>query len=409
MKYKCIRVAIILGLLCGIYAQAKEHPIYEPLQEKKDKNEITSVEELVVPVAEQITVKPVSLNEKADEQEQAKRIKEENFVEASKDGQADEADAEESEYADLAIAHVTDYVNVRSEPNTDSEILGKIYNGAVATVIETAGEEGDWFRVSSGTVDGYIKAEYFYYGQAAADVIDQYITKYAQVLADRLNVRKEPTVDSKRVGYLDNGERALLLEDTGEWMKVQYGEGEEGYVAAEYVLLQDEFVYAKSIEEERKELERLKALEERKKKSETQTPEKTQNVRPAGSGYSSNSELRDQIVTYAKQFLGNKYVHGGNSLKDGTDCSGFTSLIYADFGYSVGRTPASQLSSAGRGIDYSNIQKGDIICYGKNGKCTHVALYIGDGQIIHEANSRKGVVIYNADYDTILGVKNVID
>ena len=113
-------------------------------------------------------------------------------------------------------------------------------------------------------------------------------------------------------------------------------------------------------------------------------------------------------MDYSMQFLGNKYVHGGNSLVTGTDCSGFTSLIYAEFGYALSRTPAGQLSGAGRGIDYSEIQPGDIICYGKS-KCTHVALYIGDGQIIHAANSKKGVVIYEADYDNILGVRNVID
>jgi cell wall-associated NlpC family hydrolase len=109
------------------------------------------------------------------------------------------------------------------------------------------------------------------------------------------------------------------------------------------------------------------------------------------------------------QFLGNKYVHGGQTLEGGTDCSGFTSLIYKEYGYSLSRTPDGQLSGAGRSISYSEAQPGDIICYGSGSKCTHVALYIGNGQIIHSANSRKGVVIYNADYDTIIGVKNIID
>ena len=109
------------------------------------------------------------------------------------------------------------------------------------------------------------------------------------------------------------------------------------------------------------------------------------------------------------QFLGNVYIHGGKTLAGGTDCSGFTSLIYAEYGYSLSRTPGGQLSSNGRSIAYSEAQPGDIICYGKNGKCTHVALYIGDGQIIHSANPRKGVVIYKADYDTIIDVKNIID
>ena len=114
-------------------------------------------------------------------------------------------------------------------------------------------------------------------------------------------------------------------------------------------------------------------------------------------------------MEFAKQYLGNKYVHGGSSLEKGTDCSGFTSLIYAQFGYSISRTPSGQLANDGKSISYDSIQPGDIICYGSSGKCTHVALYIGDGQIIHSANSRKGVIINNADYDTILGIKSVID
>ena len=130
-----------------------------------------------------------------------------------------------------------------------------------------------------------------------------------------------------------------------------------------------------------------------------------------GQTYADNAELRAAIVEYAMQYLGNVYVHGGKSLDSGTDCSGFTCFIYADFGYSISRTPSGQLSSAGRSIDYSEIQPGDIICYTSNGgrSCTHVGLYIGDGQIIHAANSRKGVIISNADYSTIMGVKNVID
>lgn len=322
---------------------------------------------------------------------------------------AEERKETENEYANLAIADVSDYVNVRSTPGTDGEIVGKIYDGAVAQIIESAGENQDWFHVTSGSVEGYIKAEYFIYGQAALEVIDDYVTRYVQVQADRLNVRKDADIESKRIGYLDQDEKAPMVENCGDWIKIQYSHGEEGYVSSQYVLVQEEFTYARSIEEERRERERLKALQERQNASEESIPENVSNVTPPDMNYASNTELREEIVNYAMQFLGNKYVHGGNSLTEGTDCSGFTSLIYADFGYSIGRTPSGQLSSAGRAIDYSEIQKGDIICYGKNGKCTHVAIYIGDGQIIHEANARKGVVIYQADYDTILGVKNIID
>lgn len=319
-------------------------------------------------------------------------------------------ETEENEYADLAIAQVSNYVNVRSLPNTDSDIVGKIYNGAVAQVLSVTGEENDWFQIVSGNVEGYIKAEFFLYGDAAAEVIDQYVTRYANVIADRLNVREQPSTESKRIGYIDNGERVQLLENQGEWLRVQYTDGKEGYVSSQYVTISEEFVYGKTLEEEAKEQEERKILEERENVTEQEVAENVTIVvtEPVGT-YSSHAELRSSIINYAMQFLGNRYVHGGSSLVTGTDCSGFTSLIYKEFGYSLSRTPSGQLSSNGRSIDYSQIQPGDIICYGKGGKCTHVALYIGNGQIIHSANSRKGVVIYQADYDTIIGIKNVID
>ena len=318
---------------------------------------------------------------------------------------------EEDEYANLAIADVTNYVNVRKEPNTESEIVGKIYDGAVAQIVSVAGEQDDWFQVISGNVEGYIKAEFFIYGDAAAAVIDEYVTRYAVVQADRLNVREKPSTEEKRIGYIDHGEKVKMLENLGEWLKIAYTTGKEGYVAAEYVTIQEEFLYAKTLEEERAEIAAKKALEERMKAQESEAPENlTQAVFPETS-YTSNEELRRAIVDYALQYVGSNYVHGGTSLATGTDCSGFTCFVYADFGYSISRTPSGQYSGAGRSIDYSEIQPGDIICYSSNGgkSCTHVGLYIGDGQIVHAANSRKGVITSAADYSPIIGIRNVID
>ncbi len=316
----------------------------------------------------------------------------------------------ESEYADFAIADVTDYVNVRKEPSTDGEIVGKIFDGAVAQVLAKAGENDEWFQITSGNVEGYIKAEFFIYGEEAAAVMDQYVTKYAEVKADRLNVRKDATTDSDRMGYIDNGEKVKVLEELGDWLKVQYVEGKEGYVAAEYVQVLEEYTYAKTLEEEQAEIAARKALEQRQKVSENLVPEDTQITAP-NTNYATNSELRASIVAYALQFVGDKYVSGGTSLATGTDCSGFTCFVYADFGYSISRTPEGQYSGDGRSIDYSQIQPGDIICYSSNGgkSCTHVAMYIGDGQVVHAANSRKGVITSTAEYEPIIGIKNVID
>ena len=318
-------------------------------------------------------------------------------------------DATEDEYASLAIANVTNYVNVRTEPNTDSAVVGKIYDGAVAQILDVAGENQDWFRIVSGNVEGYIKAEFFIYGDAA--VVDNYVTRYATVTADRLNVRQEPATDAKRIGYIDNGEKVKILENNGEWLKVQYTEDKTGYVSAEYATISEEFIYAKTIEEEQAEIAAQKALQERETSTEQETPEVITNITLPATTYTSNEELRQGIIDYAMQYLGNRYVHGGSSLSGGTDCSGFTCFVYAEFGYSISRTPGGQYSGAGRGISSEELQPGDIVCYSSNGgkSCTHVGLYIGGGQIIHSANSRKGVIISAVDYSPIIGMRNVID
>lgn len=334
-----------------------------------------------------------------------------NVLDGGADVEAEDA-AEESEYANLAIAKVNNYVNVRSEPNTDSEIVGKMYDGSVAQILSVAGENNEWFQVVSGNVEGYIKAEYFIYGDNAAAVIDNYVTRYVVVQADRLNVREEPDIAASRIGYIDNGERMRLIEWGDEWSKVSYAEERDGYVASEYVTVAEEFVYAKSIAEEQAELAALQELQARTQTSEEAAPESTViSVAPPRTNYETVSELRTAIVDYAMQYLGNRYVHGGTSLASGTDCSGFTCYVYAAFGYSLSRTPQGQYTAAGKSVGMEQIQPGDVICYSSNGStCTHVGMYIGNGQIIHAANSRKGVIISNYDYDgVILAVKSIVD
>lgn len=183
---------LCFGVFLGVVAGAEENKTTDLPEEIREDTENDK--------AEDVTVREEAINDEA----------------------TDSPAEEESEYANLAIADVSDYVNVRTEPNTDSEIVGKIYDGAVAQILSVAGEAQDWFRITSGNVEGYIKADFFLYGDAAADVAEQYVTRYACVKADRLNVREEPSVESPRIGYLDNAERVKLLENCGEWLRVQY-------------------------------------------------------------------------------------------------------------------------------------------------------------------------------------------
>ena len=334
-------------------------------------------------------------------------------IESTEGVAGEENNTEIGEYQNFAIADVDSYVNVRQKPNTDCEVLGKLYDGAVAQILETVGEgENQWFKVISGSVEGYIKAEFFIHGEDAAAVMDQYVAKYVSVNADKLNVREGQTTESRRIGYLCTGERLKVIEDNGEWIHVQYTDEIKGYVSAQYVTIEEDYIYAKNSEEESAEAAFIKELKDRAGISETVVQENTTiTVQPPSTLYSTSVELRKAIIDYAMQFLGNRYINGGQSLVTGTDCSGFTMYVLREFGYSISRVPQGQYTSAGRAISYSEAQPGDIICYSDNGgvSCTHVAFYIGNGQILHAANSRDGVKISSATYTNIYGVRNVID
>lgn len=116
----------------------------------------------------------------------------------------------------------------------------------------------------------------------------------------------------------------------------------------------------------------------------------------------SGSDLGKQIAKYACQYIGNPYVAGGTSLTNGADCSGFTYRVYSDFGYRLPRTSTEQ-RSAGAGVNYSDAQPGDLICYSG-----HVALYIGGGKIVHASTQKTGIKVGNAEYRTILAVRRII-
>lgn len=121
----------------------------------------------------------------------------------------------------------------------------------------------------------------------------------------------------------------------------------------------------------------------------------------SGSSYSGGSG--SSVVDYATQFVGNPYVWGGTSLTNGADCSGFVQSVYNNFGVSLPRTSYEQ-QNAGREVSYSEAQPGDLICYGG-----HVAIYMGNGKIVHASNSRDGIKVSdNAAYRTILSVRRLV-
>lgn len=359
-----------------------------------------------------------------------------------------------SPYANLGLSTANDYVNIRKEPNTDSEIVGKLYRGCATDILET---QGEWVKIHSGKVDGYIKAEYLAIGTEAEGLIKEFATKYATINTETLFVREGQSKETKVIDMVPLGERYYIINEYDEWAEIMIDDAETGFVSKEHISVNVEFNYAISIEEEqaklaaeeaakRAEIERLEALareqeaaraEEAARKAEAQrqaeaaqkaaqnSAQNSQNT----SKNSSNSDYKEppkeekkpsspsssgsgngqKIADYGVNFVGNKYVWGGESLTNGADCSGFTKSIYAHFGYSISRTSREQSQSAGRAVDISERQPGDLIFYrNSGGTVNHVAIYIGNDKIVHASNSRDGIKISNYRYRTPYIVRRVM-
>ncbi|MDO4303708.1 MAG: NlpC/P60 family protein [Bacillota bacterium] len=319
-----------------------------------------------------------------------------------------EAKKEEEGFKSLVIAKVNDYVNVRSIPSEEGEILGKLYDKSVGEFVE---EDNGWYKITSGSVTGYVKAEYCVTGEDAVALAKKVGTRIATVTTTTLKVREEPSLDATVLGLVPIEDELLVTEEMDGWVKVNIEEG-DGYVSLDYVTLSTEFVKAESKAEEEARL----AKEEAERKAAQEAAAKAAAQKAASSKSSSGSESASEIVyatgsgselgksvaNFACQFVGNPYVWGGTSLTEGADCSGFVMSVYNNFGVSLPHSSSADRSvgSAVNGLE--NAQPGDIICYSG-----HVAIYIGNGQIVHASTAKTGIIISNANYRSILSIRRI--
>ena len=121
-----------------------------------------------------------------------------------------------------------------------------------------------------------------------------------------------------------------------------------------------------------------------------------------------NGDLASEIINYALQFVGNPYVYGGNSLTEGTDCSGFTKLVFANFGIDLPRV-ASDQQYAGYWVSLDDLKPGDIVLSGYDGQICHSSLYIGNNQLVHALNASTGIVVTDLYIMPIIQVRRVIN
>ena len=306
-----------------------------------------------------------------------------------------------NQYDNLVIYKKSGYMNVRSTPENkgDDNVIGKLTSKAAGDIIETL---DGWYKIKSGTVTGYIAAdpELIATGQEAKDLAMQNATQMAIITTDVLNVRVEPNTDSKIWTQIVKDERYPVVDQQDGWVQIDLGsvDAEDGSQDG------DEKAYISTRDNN---VEVRYALNEAIKF--TPAKDSSSGASSDGSGSSTKQSRRSQLVNYALQFVGNRYVWGGTSLTNGVDCSGFTMRVMEKFGVSLPHYSGSQ-AQMGKKVTSATMKPGDLIFYaGSNGKVNHVAIYIGNGRIVHAASRRSGIKTSTWNYRTPVAIRSMLD
>ena len=277
-------------------------------------------------------------------------------------------------YTNLGIANVeSGNLNVRAVPSTDGKLVGKMPKNAACEILEDA---DGWAHIKSGEVEGYVSMEFLLTGPDAKLYAETLVRTVAVANTDGLNVREQANTESSVLTQVLKGEELEYVETDGEWIKVSI-DGEDAYVAAEYVTVEEKLDTAITMTE-----------------------------LLYGEGV---SDVRVDLVEYAKQFLGNPYVWGGTSLTKGADCSGFVLSVFKKYGITLSHFSRAQ-ANEGTKIKISELKPGDLVFYNNSsGTINHVAIYIGGGQVIHASSPKTGIKISKYNYRTPAKAVRVIN
>ena len=370
------------------------------------------------------------------------------------DAATEKSSLKQEEKIELAVAAPNVYLNIHTDASLGSEVIGKLYSNDVAKILQDNG--GDWVKIKSGSLVGYVLGEYLVKGDEAA-LLSELVKKNVAVVDNSENEVKVHKNKSEKnvIMTVSQGEqievRENMEEETDGWIEVATENG-KGYVKMEDVSVTDSYPVAEAAEEQQERIENatvkdiaddaqkkaekasevaqaaaqkaeeaasivedenaeLTKAEEKAAETALAVAEKAQiaadNTKETAETakkemLNHGAETGQAVADFALQFVGNPYVWGGSSLTHGTDCSGFTMAVYSNFGVGLPHYDASQ-RGYGIGIDsLSDARPGDLICfYG------HVGIYIGDGMMVHASNARDGIKVSRADYRAIAAIRRI--
>lgn len=265
-----------------------------------------------------------------------------------------------------------DLLNLRAEASLNCAVIAQLPRNTFLLVEETS---NGWSRVVYNGKTGYVASQYI----SCYETLDGAATYPATVKGSSVRMRAGANTSSQVLGYYNTGNSLKVLGVSGAWLKVSSAGGVTGYIRSDYLS------YA-----------------------EPQAAASDAAAAPAAA-VPYNAAMGEKIVATAMQYLGCPYVYGGMSPA-GFDCSGFVNYVYNQHGYSLHRVAQNIYSSDGQSVSSSDLQPGDIVCFGYSGSSiSHVGIYIGNGQFIHASTYTTGVIITNlSSRNNFIGAKRVL-